>query len=184
MRAEFYYLLLTLPFAGGFGLPVRLVSEGRQRFNRTMRYIALLILLALSGQTIPVLGQTICHASESCELKYDSVLSRSYYTTVDKMPTFKGGRKKLIKTINKNLKWPGGRCDIEGTVFIGCIIESNGQLTNKRILKGLLDDNFCNADNEALNVIDFLTTWTPGQCEGKSVAVQYVIPVKFKMMLD
>lgn len=148
-----------------------------------MRYTTLLILLTLSGQTIQVFGQSISHVSDSCELKYDSALSRSYYTTVDKMPTFKGGSKELIKTINKNLKWPGGRCDIEGTVFVACIVESNGQLTNKRILKGL-SGKPCDADSEALKVVDYLTTWFAGQCDGKNVAVQYVIPVKFKMMVD
>jgi periplasmic protein TonB len=145
-----------------------------------MKYITLLILVTLSGQTIQVFGQSISHASDSCELKYDSALSRYYYTTVDIMPTFKGGSKALIKTINKNLKWPGGRCDIEGTVFVACIIESDGQLTNKRILRGL-SEKPCDTDGEALKVVDYLTTWVPGKCDGKNVPVQYVIPVKFKM---
>lgn len=148
-----------------------------------MRFITLLILLTVSGQTIQVLGQTISHAPDSCELKYDSALSRSYYTTVDKMPTFKGGTEKLMKTISKNLKWPGGRCDIEGTVFVACIIEADGQLTNKRILKGL-SGKPCDADSEALKVVDYLTSWDPGQCDGKKVAVQYIIPVKFNLTVD
>jgi TonB family protein len=153
-------------------------------FSRTMRNVAIILLITLSGQKIQAWGQVISHAADSCELKYDSTLNRSYYTTADKMPVFKGGPKELMKTINKNLKWPGGRCDIDGTVFVACIIESNGQLTNKRILKGLRSDKACNADKEALKVIDFLTAWTPGQCDGKNVDVQYVIPVKFKMVED
>jgi hypothetical protein len=100
-----------------------------------MKNFPLIILIVLSGQTIQVLGQTISHTPDSCKIKYDSALNRSYYTTADKMPTFKGGPKQLMKTINKNLKWPGGRCDIEGTVFVACIIEANGQLTNKEFLR-------------------------------------------------
>jgi TonB family protein len=146
-----------------------------------IRNIAIIISIALSGQAIQLLGQTVSHPPDACELKYDSALRRSYYTTADKMPDFKGGPKELIKAINKNLKWPGGRCDLEGTVFVACVIEANGQLTNKRILKGLLDDKYCNADKEALKVIDFLTTWTPGQCDGKNVPVQFVIPVQFRL---
>lgn len=149
-----------------------------------MRHIFTIILISASGHTLQVLGQSISHTPDSCEVTYDSALNRSYYTTADKMPTFKGGPKQLIKTLNKNLKWPGGRCDIEGTVFVACIIESNGQLTNKRILKGLKTGKPCDADNEALKVVDYLTTWVPGQCDGKNVAVQYVIPVKFKMTVD
>lgn len=149
-----------------------------------MRNSILIILVMLFGLTIQVLGQTISHTPDTCLLKYDSELKRYYYTTVDKMPIFKGGEQELIKTINKNLKWSSKDCDMKGTVFVAFIIEVNGQLTNKRILKGLLDDKVCNADKEALRVIEFLTTWTPGQCGGKYVAVQYVIPVKFRMVQD
>jgi protein TonB len=144
----------------------------------------IIILVILSGQTIQVWGQTISHPPDPCELTYDSALNKSYYATADKMPTFKGGPKEMMKVINKKLKWPGGRCDVEGTVFVAFIVESNGQLTDKRILKGLSDSEGCNADEEALKVIDFLTSWTPGQCDGKDVAVRYVVPVKFKMVED
>lgn len=149
-----------------------------------MRKITIIILIVILGQVVQVLGQTISDTSNSCELKYDSTLNRSYYASADKMPTFRGGQKELLKTINKNLKSTGGRCDMEGTVLISCIIEPNGQLSNKRILKGLGDNNVCNADKEALKVIDFLTNWTPGKCGGENVAVQYVIPVRFKIVQD
>lgn len=134
--------------------------------------------------SIQVLGQTISHTPDTCLLNYDSELKRHYYTTVDKMPIFKGGTEELMKTIDKNLKWSAKDCDMEGTVFVACIIEANGQLTNKRNLKGFLDDKVCNEDKEALKVIDFLTTWAPGQCNGKYVAVQYIIPGKFKSVQD
>jgi hypothetical protein len=121
----------------------------------------IVILLTFLTLVIPVFGQTISHSPDTCEIKYDSALKRSYYTYVDKMPSFKGGLDAMIKTINKNLKWPGGHCDIEGNVFVVCIIESDGRLTNKRIIKGLNNSKGCNADNAALNVIDFLTNWIP-----------------------
>lgn len=145
-----------------------------------MRDRNLPIIIMILGLAIQEVGP-IVYASNSCELTYDSVLNRSYYTTADKIPIFKGGPKEMMKTINRNLKWPGGRCDIVGTVFVACIIEANGQLTNKRILKSLSTDKDCNADEEALKVMDFLTSWVPGQCDGKNVAVQYIIPVKFKL---
>jgi hypothetical protein len=152
-------------------------------FSRTMK-VTITIILILFGQTINVLAQTGSHPPDTCELRYDSVLNRSYYTSVDRMPTFKGGPTNLMKTINKNLKWPGGRCDLEGTVFVACIIETDGRLTNKRILKGLKIGKPCDADSEALKVVDYLTAWVPGQCDGKDVPVQYVIPVEFKMIVD
>jgi TonB family protein len=149
-----------------------------------MRPITTIILIILLGQTNQVLGQSASRASGPCVLLYDSALNKSYYSTAEKMPAFKGGRKELTKVINKNLKWPGGLCDVEGTVFVAFIVEANGQISNKRVLRGLNNSEGCNADNEALKVIDFLTSWTAGQCDGKNVAVQYVVPVKFKITAD
>jgi TonB family protein len=148
-----------------------------------MRNIFGISLIVFLGLTNQVFGQKNNNTTNCCVF-YDSILSRSYYTAADKMPTFKGGSKKLVKTIDKNLKWPGGRCDVEGVVWVACIIEANGQLTNKKIIKGISSSKNCNADSEALKVIDFLTSWKPGQCDGKNIAAHYVIPVRFKMTVD
>lgn len=165
----------------GFLKRIRIIARSLAVISvAQMRTVVTIIIIVVFGHGIQVYGQTPAH----CALKYDSVLNRSYYTSMDKMPTYRGGPEALTKAINKNLKWPGPRCDIEGTVIVACIIESNGQLTNKRILKGLRNDEACNADKEALKVIDFLTSWTPGQCGGKNAAAQYIIPVRFKLTWD
>jgi protein TonB len=97
------------------------------------------------------------------------------------MPAFKGGREEMMRIVKNKLKWSSGHCDIQGTVFVSFIIESSGQLTSKRIVKGLNGAEGCDANKEALRVVDFLTSWTPGQCGGKNVATLFIIPVKFNL---
>ena len=135
--------------------------------------------------SLKVIGQTTMESkfpkNNSCTSKFDSTLNRSYYLVADVMPTYHGGQDSLLKIIGKNLKWPGGDCCYQGTVFITFIIEVDGRVTNKRILKGFQDDGVCKVNTEALKVVDFLTDWTPGQCNGENVPVQFNLPIKFSL---
>lgn len=108
-------------------------------------------------------------------------MNRIYYDLVDNIPSYQGGKKVILEIIEGNLKWPGKACCIQGTVYVAFIIESDGKVTNKRIYKSFLSkDDFCNTNNEVLNVIDFLKNWNAEKCNGENVAVQYVLPIKFK----
>ena len=99
------------------------------------------------------------------------------------MPTYRGGTDSLMQTIKNYLKWPCGECSLNGRVYVAFIIELDGKLTNKRIIKSFMDNdtNICNINKEALNVVDYLTDWTAGKCNGKNVAVQVVLPIQFKL---
>ncbi len=50
-----------------------------------------------------------------------------------------------------------------GSLCFHFIVEPNGQITNKKILKGISSKEHCNADKEAMKVLEFLTEWTPGR---------------------
>jgi periplasmic protein TonB len=99
----------------------------------------------------------------------------------DKMPTFRDGLDSLKSKINKHIKWPG-QCCVEGTVYVSFILEPNGQMTNKRIKRGISNQEHCNADGQALRVLDYLTEWTVGECDGKKVAVEVTVPIKYSTM--
>jgi hypothetical protein len=119
---------------------------------------------------------------QGCATKYDSLRGRTYYFMSEKMPTYKGGLENLTKTIKKNLKSSGGLCCFEGVVFVSFVVEPTGQITNKKIVRGISDKEPCNADKEAIKVLDFLTEWTPGECDGKKVPFEVSLPVKFSML--
>ncbi len=131
-------------------------------------------------------GQKISDKKKShdsnCVSKFDTTLNRTYYILVDRMPKYRGGQDSMFTTIKKNLELPSGECDIQGIVYVTFIIEPTGKVTNQRIYKTFLSNNdFCNPNDEALKVINHLTNWDVGQCNGKKVAVQYMLPIKFSI---
>ena len=123
----------------------------------------------------------ISASAQKCAIKYDTVSKREYYVLANKMPSYKGGPEMLEKTISKHLKWPGGRCCIDGSVFVSFVVELDGRLTNRRVVKGISNAPVCNADGEALKVLDFLDGWIPGKCNEKKVPIQLIIPIKFTL---
>ena len=118
---------------------------------------------------------------QKCATRQDSLTNRTVYIIADKMPTFQGGLDSLKSKINKHLKWPE-QCCVEGTVYVSFIVEPSGQMTNKRIKRGISSQENCNADGQALKVLDHLTEWTIGECDGKKVAVEVTIPIKYSTM--
>ena len=98
---------------------------------------------------------------------------------IDKKPEFPGGLEAYIDFMSKNLQYPKDMEDkgIEGRVLIKATIDENGKITNPFVLKSANEQ----LDAEAMRVVKAMPTWTPGQDEGKAVAVSYVIPVTFKL---
>lgn len=139
-----------------------------------MKLSGLLTILAVIGSCVVACGQ-------KCAIRLDSITNRTVYIMADKMPTFEGGLDSLQSRIKRHLKWPG-QCCVEGTVYVSFIVEPNGQVTNKRIKRGISSQEHCNADGQALKVLDYLTEWTIGECKGEKVAVEVVVPIKYSTM--
>ena len=98
------------------------------------------------------------------------------YTIAEEMPKFVGGDDSLKNYITTNLIWPTQAQEVEGTVYVGFIVETTGQLTDisvKRSLQPLLD-------TEAIRLVNNMPKWIPGKQKGKAIRVQYVIPIRFK----
>lgn len=85
----------------------------------------------------------------------------------------------LITYLTTNYKYPKSAIDnkIVGKIFTQITIESNGYLSDIRILRGLTDD--CN--DEALKVIRKLQ-WNPATVKGNPVKFTLVIPMNLKII--
>ena len=69
---------------------------------------------------------------------------------------------------------------IQGRVILQFTIGNDGKLTNLKVLRGV--DPLL--DNEAMRVVSSSPVWTPGQQNGKNVAVIYTFPVNFTLADD
>ena len=101
------------------------------------------------------------------------------FTVVEAMPTFPGGDAARIKYLNANIKYPtiARESGIQGRVFVTFVVETNGQVTDVKILRGI--GGGC--DEEAVRVIKNMPKWVPGKQRGKSVRVQFNMPILFKL---
>ena len=83
----------------------------------------------------------------------------------------------IIRYVSKNTKYPPIAKDagIQGTVFVYFVVGKDGNVKNVKVLREV-DSRL---DKEAKRVVESLPRFEPGQQRGKSVSVQYTIPVKF-----
>ena len=101
------------------------------------------------------------------------------YDAVEVMPEFPGGTEALLSFIKNNLEYPQKAIDeqTEGRVIIRFVVNSNGEISDPTILKGINK----NLDQAAIDVINKLPRWKPGQQDGQPVSVRFTLPIVFKL---
>ncbi len=128
-------------------------------------------------------------------------------TVVDEQPEFVGGQMQLFKWLGQNIRYPqiARNNGIQGTVFVGFVVEKDGSISGVEIMKGvkgivrdtivvvghsetngvkgtkIVEREDHSIDNEATRVIAAMPNWRPGKQKGKAVRVRYTLPIKFKL---
>ena len=95
------------------------------------------------------------------------------------MPKFPGGEEGLMRYLAKNIKYPviAQENKEQGEVVIRMIIGKDGNVSNIKIIRGV--SSSLNA--EAIRIINNMPKWEPGLQGGKPVAVEYTVPILFKL---
>ena len=98
---------------------------------------------------------------------------------LSKQTAFPGGTEKMYTFLVENIKYPESAINdsIEGRVFVNFVITENGEVTEAKVIRGVNEA----LDAEALRVINLMPHWTPAEKDGKTVAVQFNLPISFKL---
>lgn len=101
------------------------------------------------------------------------------FMIVESMPTPVGGYEGFYSFISKNLRYPGiaSRNGIQGKIFIQFVVDSQGKISDPKIIRGL----GYGCDEEALRVVNLGYDWKPGEQRGKPVSVRMMLPIYFKL---
>lgn len=101
------------------------------------------------------------------------------HSIVEEMPAFPGGEKELANYINQNAKYPFSAIDqkVEGTVYVGFVIDEFGNVINVNILRGLNPS----LDKVAYYLVTKMPKWKSGKQRKTPVPVQYSLPIKFSL---
>ena len=123
-----------------------------------------------NGKDIADLKQVVTQAEPAEEQVFDMV---------EQMPTFPGGTTELMKYIGEHLKYPpiAAENGTQGKVICRFVIGKDGQVRDVTIARSL--DPYC--DKEAIRVIKSMPKWIPGKQNGKAVAVNFTVPIVFKL---
>jgi TonB family protein len=105
------------------------------------------------------------------------------FTIVEKMPSFPGGDDRLVKYLQKNIRYPAfaREHEITGTVFLTFVVTSEGKISQIKLLRGVASDTLNELANEAIRVLSIMPAWNPGTQNDKPVYVQYNLPVRFSL---
>ena len=127
------------------------------------------------------------------------------FTVVEENPTFVGGNDSLFRFLGRNIVYPAEarQLKVEGTVYIGFIVEKDGSITNIKVRRNVPEtavntvkvvgvdgavsgskivkrqDQSC--AKEAMRVISMMPKWKAGKSKGVPVRVAFTLPIKFKL---
>lgn len=96
------------------------------------------------------------------------------FFVVEEMPLLIGG----LESIAKNVHYTeiAKRIGIEGKVYIQALVDKKGDISEAKVVKGLLPE----LDEIALNAV-MIAKFNPGMQRGKPVKVWITIPIQFKL---
>ncbi len=105
---------------------------------------------------------------------------RTYtYEQIREMPTYQGGHQGLYKYLGHTIRYPdqARKNRIMGEVRISFTIAKDGSVTDARVIQSV--GSGC--DEEALRVVEGMKGWNPGKNRGQSIAVNYILPLRFTL---
>jgi periplasmic protein TonB len=100
-------------------------------------------------------------------------------TWAPEMPQFPGGPSELLKFYRNNLEYTvrAEAEGIEGTVRVSFVVNTDGSITDIKIVKGL----GYGLDEEVLKGLKKMPKWKPARKGGKEVPLRMVTPVVFTL---
>jgi protein TonB len=103
------------------------------------------------------------------------------YLYVEQMPQLPGGggQAAIVAAIQKAARYPGEalRNQVEGKVFVSFVVNSLGEVTDVKVIKGL----GAGLDEETIRAVKTLPRFIPGKQNGRAVSVAYTVPISFKI---
>ena len=109
------------------------------------------------------------------------VSSPPVYTYVENMPQLLGGggNAAIVAAIQRNVIYPKAALAnrIEGRVFVSFYVDSEGQVREAKIVKGLDPE----IDAAVIAAVQKLPRFRPGTQDGKAVSVTFTVPITFAM---
>lgn len=135
---------------------------------------------------LPTMGATAVYKSIKPNLAMpvrtppsSETINGKVYTAVEEPAVFPTGIPGLMQYVAHTLRYPAKAqaAGVQGNVFVQFVILPTGAIGSTKVKKGI--GSGC--DEEALRIVKQMPRWIPGKQNGKTVAMQYVIPIQFSL---
>jgi|SRR6218665_132014 len=137
----------------------------RESQKKDNREIMRKTVMHSTGDVAVTPQDSIVHAPKN--LVYDNSI-------VEVQPKFPDGITKFYDYFNSNFKVAEENKDITGKLIFSFIVDTDGSLTNIKLLRGINSS----IDEEAIKALKSSPKWIPGEQNGQKVKVLYSIPIK------
>lgn len=101
---------------------------------------------------------------------------------IERMAEYPGGQMALNKYLKENTFYPLSalKDSIEGRVTIRFAIDTTGQISDIKLMRGLQPA----CDSMALSIVRLMPKWIPAKQNGKPVKMYFTLPIIFKIPED
>jgi TonB family protein len=133
-----------------------------------------------NGRTVRVQYTVPINFSIETKTPQSVIMGRDViFTAVEIEPTPKGGLEEFYRFLGNNIKYPAEdkKNEVQGRVIVQFIVEKDGSFSNLKVLRQPSEA----LGNEALRVLGLAPKWNPGIQNGRTVRVQYTIPINFSL---
>ena len=111
--------------------------------------------------------------------KDDIITPEVVLESAEIMPKYPGGASGLMSYLARNIKYPfdAQQSKTQGRVVIQMIVNKDGHVISPKVIQSVSPS----LDAEAIRVVMGMPRWEPGKNDGQTVAVQYTLPITFKL---
>ena len=139
------------------------------------------IIITTKGEKVLFLGEA---KVDSTVIQYKAKMETTsefpeVFDVVEQMPEFPGGMDGMMTFLMEHVRYPEAahKAGTEGRVLVQFIVETDGTVSNTKVVKKVSDD----LDGEAIRVVGSMPKWKPGKQNGRTVRVKYTLPINFRL---
>ena len=139
-------------------------------FISTVFFAAAILSFSFKSNAKILMSNTINLSTEDSTKVYDQV---------DVEPEFPGGENAMMTFLQSNIRYPAVAIQNgeQGKVYVRCIIERDGSMSNVEIAKGASPA----LNKESIRVVSSMPNWRAGRVKDEDVRTRIVLPIVYKL---
>ena len=113
----------------------------------------------------------------NCSCKLNNMEGQEIFSIVDKMPSYPDGEGNFLRLIHQNLILPDSIVEFQTKIYLTFVVDTLGNVTNKCIERPYYSDKLTKTEKAALESLDKMKNWIPGENSGRKVPVKFSLPI-------